>query len=72
MSKKQRVRVFQPFHPGDAPAFDDRPHSGLGLCVGRNLAEVNQGSLPVERTEPGPGTCFALKLQRAKQPLSEA
>jgi len=71
MSKRPRARVFQPFHRGDDPAFDDRPRSGLGLYVSRKLAQVNQGSITLEGTKPGLGTCFALKLPRAKQPLNE-
>lgn len=67
MSERQRVRVFHPFHRGNDPEVGTVPGTGLGLYVSRLLAEANQGSLRLERTEPGLGTSFALDL-----PLADA
>jgi signal transduction histidine kinase len=66
LSEDERARVFHPFNRTSDPAFGGVPGSGLGLYVSRQLAEANQGSLTVERTEPGLGTCFALDLPLAK------
>jgi two-component system, OmpR family, sensor histidine kinase MtrB len=65
MSDRQRIRVFHPFHRGNDPAFGSVPGVGLGLYVSRQLAEANEGSLTLERTEPGLGTSFALNLPLA-------
>jgi signal transduction histidine kinase len=65
MSDRHRVRVFHPFHRGNDPAFGSVPGVGLGLYVSRQLAEANEGSLTLERTEPGLGTSFALNLPLA-------
>ena len=66
MSPLERARVFQPFHRTQDPAFSSVPGAGLGLYTSRKLAEVNQGRLSLERSEPGVGTCFALELPLAK------
>jgi signal transduction histidine kinase len=66
MSESDRVRVFRPFHRGNNPAFGSVPGSGLGLYVSRQLAEANEGTLTLERTEVGLGTSFALNLPLAR------
>jgi signal transduction histidine kinase len=66
MSDAERDLVFQPFHRTKDPAFNSVPGAGLGLYASRKLAEVNQGRLTLERTEPGVGTCFALDLPLAR------
>jgi signal transduction histidine kinase len=65
MSDVERARVFQPFHRTKDPTFSSVPGSGLGLYASRKLAEVNQGRLTLERSEPGVGTCFVLDLPLA-------
>lgn len=73
MSGSERARAFQPFHRTKDPAFSRVPGVGLGLYSSRILAEANQGSLTLERTEPGVGTCFALDLPLTKlKPPREA
>ncbi len=62
MSQSERGRAFRPFHRTKDPAFSTIPGAGLGLYTSRKLAEVNQGRLTLEKTEPGVGTCFALDL----------
>ena len=66
MSESERVRVFRPFHRGNDPAFGGVPGTGLGLYVSRQLAEANEGTLTLERTEVGLGTSFALNLPLAR------
>jgi signal transduction histidine kinase len=66
MSGSERDRVFQPFHRTKDPAFSEIPGVGLGLYSSRILAEANEGTLTLERTEPGVGTCFALDLPLTK------
>ena len=70
LSTPLRARAFQPFQRTDDPAFSDVPGLGLGLYASRNLAEVNKGTLILERTEEGVGSAFALQLPLAngKQP----
>ena len=67
MSESERALVFQPFQRTKDPAFDSIPGAGLGLYASRRLAEVNRGTLTLERSQPGVGTSFALDL-----PLAEA
>ena len=66
MSDSERARVFEPFNRTKDPAFTSIPGAGLGLYASRKLAEVNRGTLTLERTEPGVGTSFALDLPLAK------
>jgi len=66
MSQLERSRAFRPFHRTQDPAFSAVPGAGLGLYTSRKLAEVNEGKLTLERTEPGVGTCFALDLPLSK------
>jgi signal transduction histidine kinase len=67
MSKTERDRVFEPFRRTKDPAFSNIPGVGLGLFASRQLAEVNEGRLILERSEPGVGSSFALEF-----PLSRA
>lgn len=66
MNEAERARVFRPFHRTTDPTFSEVPGAGLGLYSSRKLAEVNQGALRLERTEPGVGTCFVLDLPLAR------
>ena len=62
LTAEELARAFQPFQRTTNPAFSDIPGAGLGLYASRKLAEVNKGTVTVERTEPGVGSCFALEL----------
>ena len=66
MTSAERARAFQPFQRTKNPAFSGIPGFGLSLYASRKLAEVNKGTLTVERTEQGVGSCFALELPVAK------
>jgi signal transduction histidine kinase len=52
------------------------PGTGLGLYIGRGLAEQQGGSLKVEYSEPGKGSRFLLRLPTLeavpRQPKPEA
>jgi signal transduction histidine kinase len=60
---EEREHVFERFHRGRAAG----PESGfgLGLAIGRELAERMGGSLELADREP-PGACFVLKLAAAE------
>jgi signal transduction histidine kinase len=55
-------RIFEAFcRTGEAP--DVRGQGlGLGLTIGRRLAELNGGSLELEHSVPGEGSVFVLRL----------
>lgn len=66
LTDSERARVFQPFHRTKNPAFTGVPGLGLGLYASQKLAEANQGTLSLEKTEPGIGSSFILGLPIAK------
>jgi two-component system sensor histidine kinase KdpD len=60
-----RERIFQPFERvGDAPSPFTRG-LGLGLSISRRLAELNGGSLVLERSTPNCGSVFVLRVPTA-------
>ena len=65
--ESERERVFERFHRTSDPAFRNVAGTGLGLFIGRGLAEGHGGSLTIESSTPDEGTVFALAL-----PLSPA
>ena len=64
--EEKREKVFHRFH-FDRPAGEDfGNHSGLGLAIGRTIAEAHDGSLHVEaRADGASGACFVLDLPAA-------
>ena len=60
--ESERERVFERFHRTSDPAFRNVAGTGLGLFIGRQLAEGHDGSLTIERSTPDEGTVFALAL----------
>lgn len=66
MSATEQTQLFQPFHRTSDPTFSGVPGAGLSLYASRQLAEVNQGTLILERSERGVGTAFALSLPLAR------
>jgi signal transduction histidine kinase len=58
----ERERVFERFHRTSDPAFRHVTGTGLGLFIGRQLAERHGGSLTIEKSTPDEGTVFALAL----------
>ena len=66
MTAAEQTHAFQPFHRTSDPTFRQVPGAGLGLYASRQLAEVNQGTLTLERSQPGVATSFALSLPLAR------
>ena len=65
-------RVFEQFHRIDNPDFGYPPGTGLGLYISRRSAERNGGSLVVERSVPGEGTVFLLRLEAGQSRASSS
>ena len=57
-----RERIFDQFYRVDDAEFGYPAGTGLGLYISRRLAERHGGALYVERSTPGEGTTFALRL----------
>jgi len=60
--ESERERIFERFHRTSDPAFRHVTGTGLGLFIGRHLAEGHGGSLTIESSTLGEGTVFALAL----------
>ena len=55
--------IFEQFYRVDDPRFGYPSGTGLGLYIGRKLAEANGGELDLERSRVGHGSIFRLRLQ---------
>lgn len=55
-------RVFQRFHRVDEDASRPGAGLGLGLSISRELAMLSGGALELERSAPGRGSVFVLRL----------
>ncbi|MFZ1742743.1 MAG: ATP-binding protein [Pontixanthobacter sp.] len=67
ISPDAREKVFTRFHSvrPDTEAFGD--HSGLGLAIGRTIAEAHNGALTAhDRKDGNPGACLVLRLPNAR------
>lgn len=62
--------IFQKFFQAIKPINTDRPSSGLGLVICKDLIE-GMGGLIWFRSEPGIGTTFYFTLPKAKPPVSD-
>ncbi|MGB3738932.1 MAG: HAMP domain-containing sensor histidine kinase, partial [Pontixanthobacter sp.] len=63
---KAREKVFRRFHSDRPDAEDFGHHSGLGLAIGRTIAEAHDGSLAAQNRPDGqPGACVVLRLPYA-------
>jgi len=63
--EQARERIFDQFYRVDDAEFGYPAGTGLGLYISRRLAERNGGELFVERSAPGEGSTFTLRLPRA-------
>jgi PAS domain S-box-containing protein len=69
--REQRETVFEQFHRLEDPLTMRTGGVGLGLFIGRRLAEAMHGSLHVEDPRTGRGSVFVLRLPAA-EPVSDA
>ncbi len=60
-----REKVFTRFNSLRPEEEDFGDHSGLGLAIGRTIAEAHDGTLVVSDHEHGPGACLVLTLPAA-------
>jgi signal transduction histidine kinase len=63
--REMHERVFERFFRIDDPSIGPQPGTGLGLYIGRELAAHQGGSLTLERSEPGKGSKFVLRVPAA-------
>ncbi len=60
---EKREKVFLRFHSDRPEGEDFGNHSGLGLAIGRTIAEAHEGTLTAHaRSDGGPGACLSLNL----------
>ena len=63
------ARVFDPFEQGDVPARRRIGGLGLGLAIGRSLADAHGGRLTAESPGLGLGSTFRLELTTIPRPI---
>lgn len=64
IGKRDRRRLFRPFHKSAEEAANSKPGVGLGLSLSRRLARALGGDLVLRESGPG-GSTFRLRLPRA-------
>jgi signal transduction histidine kinase len=65
IAPEQHERVFERFHRVDNGVARSAAGLGLGLTISRELARLNGGALVLERSAPGRGSVFVLRLPAA-------
>ncbi|MFM7404727.1 MAG: ATP-binding protein [Erythrobacter sp.] len=66
IAPESREAVFRRFHSDRPEGEDFGNHSGLGLAIGRAIAEAHDGMLTAEtRPDGAPGACLRLTLPAA-------
>jgi signal transduction histidine kinase len=61
MSPEDQEQLFTKFFRSANPAVQDMPGTGLGLCITKNLVEMQGGEITVE-SELGEGTTFTFTI----------
>jgi PAS domain S-box-containing protein len=62
------TRIFEPFEQGEVSSRH-RSGLGLGLAIGRSLAEAHGGELTAASLGPGRGSTFLLELPTITRPI---
>jgi signal transduction histidine kinase/DNA-binding response OmpR family regulator len=70
MTAEQQAKIFVRFVQADASTTRKFGGTGLGLTISRRLSRLMGGDLVLERSAPGVGSTFTLRLP-ANLPLSE-
>ena len=67
IAEEKREKVFHRFHSDRPEEEDFGNHSGLGLAIGRTIAEAHDGTLHAEARRDGrQGACLVLTLPAAR------
>ncbi|HEY7201223.1 MAG TPA: ATP-binding protein [Candidatus Dormibacteraeota bacterium] len=64
--KDQHERVFERFHRVNVGPASTAAGLGLGLTISQELAHLNGGELVLERSAPGEGSVFVLRLRQQR------
>ncbi len=70
MTPAQARTLFQAFTQADASVTRKYGGTGLGLTICRRLAGLMSGTVQLERTAPGKGSCFVVELPLVAVPGS--
>ncbi len=62
LTHEQIDRLFNPFSQADNTVTRRYGGTGLGLTISRRLARLMGGDVTLERSEPGQGSCFRVRL----------
>lgn len=65
MSEEDLAKLFTKFFRSENKAVRDMPGTGLGLCIVRNLVELQGGQIEVE-SRLGEGATFTFSMPIAK------
>ncbi len=65
-------RIFDPFEQGDGEIPRRGSGLGLGLAIGRQVAQAHGGRLTASSPGPGQGATFRLELRTAPEPESSS
>ncbi len=72
MTAEQQAKLFVRFVQADASTTRKYGGAGLGLTISRRLARLMGGDLAIERSEPGVGSTFILRLPADVSPPKPA
>mgnify|MGYP006287319201 CR=1 FL=1 len=67
MSPEDEVQLFTKFFRSEDPQVREQTGTGLGLCIVKNLVEMQGGEIEVE-TEAGQGSTFTFTVPVAEEP----
>jgi PAS domain S-box-containing protein len=62
MTPEEAARLFRPFTQADTSMARRFGGTGLGLTISKRLAQMLGGDLTLQRSAPGEGTCFRVRL----------